>query len=148
MYTQVSSRSPGPAAEFSDTKGSALFGLRFSRAIRRCGFSCRRASLRSKLKLDVLRDAPLTCDQFLPKVILQSDPGERVFQQVRIGLDSRTRLGCSDQLLAYSSGNASPRAIKEACPLYRLEHGVPSRVALCPHPSPATGFRNRVHPSH
>jgi hypothetical protein len=56
-------------------------GLRFSRAIRRCGFSRHSASSRSKLELDVLRDAPLTYDQFLHKVVFQGDPGERVFQQ-------------------------------------------------------------------
>jgi len=46
------------AVEFADVPRS--FALVFSRVIRRCGFSRSGTLLTSKLKGDVLRDAPLT----------------------------------------------------------------------------------------
>src|SRR5262245_15367047 len=124
-------------------KESAPSDRRLRCAVRRVGFNRRNDRLRSKLKIDIRRYASFPRHQLLPEIVLQSHTGEGVFEQVGVGLDARTSLGCVDQLLANAPGNTTARAGKEANVLCGLEHGGSARIIA--RPSSSLGSMSRSH---
>src|SRR5262245_1338612 len=123
-----------PAETGNFTSGKWASARRSSLWAVRCGLIRRSARVRSKLKVEILRDSAFAADELRAEVVFERNPRQRVLKQLGIGGDARLLLCSGYEFTTNAAANSAILAAKQS----ELSRGGNNR------PPPQTGLAVQV----